>query len=150
MVIPTLISVGGSWYRNAPKTSLIYSVGFILILDYISFCSYDTVKYTSCMCSQIICNDCQARSTVSFHVLGMKCSSCGSYNTAQDGGLIAAPPVDARQTLEEEPNTENHEWCLCSEIICYAFIELIYRIQALLPYCSSLKSVELLLYFMLD
>ncbi|XP_058632577.1 RING finger and CHY zinc finger domain-containing protein 1 isoform X4 [Onychostoma macrolepis] len=62
---------------------------------------------------RIICNDCQARSTVSFHVLGMKCSSCGSYNTAQDGGLIAAPPVDARQpaeqTLEEEPNTEHHE-----------------------------------------
>ncbi|XP_043096567.1 RING finger and CHY zinc finger domain-containing protein 1 [Puntigrus tetrazona] len=62
---------------------------------------------------RIICNDCQARSTVSFHVLGMKCSSCGSYNTAQDGGLMAAPPVDVRQpaehTLEEEPNTEHHE-----------------------------------------
>ncbi|XP_042579082.1 uncharacterized protein LOC109084909 isoform X1 [Cyprinus carpio] len=62
---------------------------------------------------KIICNDCQARCTVSFHVLGMKCSSCGSYNTAQDGGLITAPPVDAQQsadqTLEEEPNTEHHE-----------------------------------------
>ncbi len=111
---------------------------------------WNTLHVCVYVCSQIICNDCQARSTVSFHVLGMKCSSCGSYNTAQDGGLIAAPPVDARQTLEEEPNTENHEWCLCSEIICYAFIELIYRIQALLPYCSSLKSVELLLYFLLD
>ncbi|KTF81997.1 hypothetical protein cypCar_00023212 [Cyprinus carpio] len=62
---------------------------------------------------KIICNDCQTRCTVSFHVLGMKCSSCGSYNTAQDGGLITAPPVDAQQsadqTLEEEPNTEHHE-----------------------------------------
>uniref|UniRef100_A0A8C2H882 Ring finger and CHY zinc finger domain containing 1 n=1 Tax=Cyprinus carpio TaxID=7962 RepID=A0A8C2H882_CYPCA len=57
---------------------------------------------------KIICNDCQTRCTVSFHVLGMKCSSCGSYNTAQDGGLIAAPP-SADQTLEEEPNTEHHE-----------------------------------------
>uniref|UniRef100_A0A672K309 Ring finger and CHY zinc finger domain containing 1 n=1 Tax=Sinocyclocheilus grahami TaxID=75366 RepID=A0A672K309_SINGR len=57
-----------------------------------------TVDYTLCMyvflCSQIICNDCQAHCTVSFHVLGMKCSSCGSYNTAQDGGLIAAPAVN--------------------------------------------------------
>ncbi|XP_016387358.1 RING finger and CHY zinc finger domain-containing protein 1-like [Sinocyclocheilus rhinocerous] len=43
---------------------------------------------------KIICNDCQAHCTVSFHVLGMKCSSCGSYNTAQDGGLIAAPAVN--------------------------------------------------------
>lgn len=37
---------------------------------------------------QIMCNDCQAHCTVPFHVLGMKCTSCGSYNTAQDGGLI--------------------------------------------------------------
>ncbi|KTF92134.1 hypothetical protein cypCar_00012921, partial [Cyprinus carpio] len=43
---------------------------------------------------KIICNDCQAHCTVSFHVLGLKCSSCGSYNTAQYGGLIAAPAVN--------------------------------------------------------
>ncbi|KAG9337932.1 hypothetical protein JZ751_027425 [Albula glossodonta] len=36
---------------------------------------------------KIICNDCQTHCTVPFHVLGMKCSGCGSYNTAQDGGL---------------------------------------------------------------
>ncbi|KAI2664992.1 RING finger and CHY zinc finger domain-containing protein 1 [Labeo rohita] len=63
--------------------------------------------------TQIMCNDCQAHCTVSFHVLGMKCSSCGSYNTAQDGGLIAAPAINARQSaeqpLEEEPDTEHHE-----------------------------------------
>ncbi|RXN20540.1 RING finger and CHY zinc finger domain-containing 1 [Labeo rohita] len=62
---------------------------------------------------KIMCNDCQAHCTVSFHVLGMKCSSCGSYNTAQDGGLIAAPAINARQSaeqpLEEEPDTEHHE-----------------------------------------
>lgn len=34
---------------------------------------------------QILCNDCSARSTVQFHLLGMKCQSCESYNTAQDG-----------------------------------------------------------------
>ncbi|CAL8249363.1 unnamed protein product [Merluccius merluccius] len=41
---------------------------------------------------KILCNDCQAHCTVSFHVLGMKCTWCGSYNTAQDGGLIQPPP----------------------------------------------------------
>lgn len=37
------------------------------------------------VCVQILCNDCSARSTVQFHLLGMKCQSCESYNTAQDG-----------------------------------------------------------------
>ncbi|KAK1892926.1 RING finger and CHY zinc finger domain containing protein 1 [Dissostichus eleginoides] len=37
---------------------------------------------------KILCNDCQTHCTVPFHVLGMKCTGCGSYNTAQDGGLI--------------------------------------------------------------
>ncbi|XP_030647234.1 RING finger and CHY zinc finger domain-containing protein 1 isoform X2 [Chanos chanos] len=43
---------------------------------------------------KIICNDCQARATVPFHVLGMKCISCGSYNTAQNSGLIQSLPPD--------------------------------------------------------
>ncbi|MEJ1274765.1 ring finger and CHY zinc finger domain containing 1 [Cricetulus griseus] len=34
----------------------------------------------------ILCNDCNERSTVQFHILGMKCKHCDSYNTAQDGG----------------------------------------------------------------
>ncbi|XP_001375494.1 RING finger and CHY zinc finger domain-containing protein 1 [Monodelphis domestica] len=38
------------------------------------------------MTVEILCNDCSARSTVQFHILGMKCKSCESYNTAQDGG----------------------------------------------------------------
>ncbi|GIL64065.1 hypothetical protein Vafri_18041 [Volvox africanus] len=29
----------------------------------------------------ILCNDCSARSSVNFHVLGHKCKECGSYNT---------------------------------------------------------------------
>ncbi|KAF7687748.1 RING finger and CHY zinc finger domain-containing protein 1 [Silurus meridionalis] len=33
---------------------------------------------------KILCNDCQSRCTADFHVLGMKCSTCGSYNTSQD------------------------------------------------------------------
>ena len=31
----------------------------------------------------IVCNDCSARSNVNFHFLGLKCSTCKSYNTAQ-------------------------------------------------------------------
>uniref|UniRef100_A0A8C0BRF0 RING finger and CHY zinc finger domain-containing protein 1 n=1 Tax=Buteo japonicus TaxID=224669 RepID=A0A8C0BRF0_9AVES len=37
------------------------------------------------MMVEILCNDCNARSTVQFHLLGMKCKNCESYNTAQDG-----------------------------------------------------------------
>uniref|UniRef100_A0A8C3J7R8 Ring finger and CHY zinc finger domain containing 1 n=1 Tax=Calidris pygmaea TaxID=425635 RepID=A0A8C3J7R8_9CHAR len=34
---------------------------------------------------KILCNDCNARSTVQFHLLGMKCKNCESYNTTQEG-----------------------------------------------------------------
>ncbi|OXB58891.1 hypothetical protein ASZ78_012735 [Callipepla squamata] len=34
---------------------------------------------------KILCNDCNSRSTVQFHLIGMKCTNCESYNTAQDG-----------------------------------------------------------------
>jgi hypothetical protein len=29
----------------------------------------------------VLCNDCHATSSTAFHVLGLKCISCGSYNT---------------------------------------------------------------------
>ncbi|TNV76650.1 hypothetical protein FGO68_gene5314 [Halteria grandinella] len=32
---------------------------------------------------QILCNDCQERSQVFFHILGAKCQGCNSYNTRQ-------------------------------------------------------------------
>ncbi|KAI5809012.1 zinc-ribbon-domain-containing protein [Peziza echinospora] len=50
----------------------------------------------------ISCNDCSARSNVSFHFLGLKCEICRSYNTRQirlikpeEGGLLGgtSPPV---------------------------------------------------------
>lgn len=56
---------------------------------------------------RIICNDCQAHGTASFHVLGMKCGSCGSYNTAQDGGLIQNNDVDQPEENNENSNNEN-------------------------------------------
>ena len=30
---------------------------------------------------RVMCNDCQVRSEVPFHVAGYKCSGCGGYNT---------------------------------------------------------------------
>mmetsp|Transcript_88057 Transcript_88057/g.121455 ORF Transcript_88057/g.121455 Transcript_88057/m.121455 type:complete len:86 (-) Transcript_88057:44-301(-) len=32
---------------------------------------------------QIQCNDCQAKSTVKFHIMGGKCDQCRSYNTSR-------------------------------------------------------------------
>ncbi|XP_070251016.1 RING finger and CHY zinc finger domain-containing protein 1 isoform X1 [Myotis yumanensis] len=42
------------------------------------------------MTVDILCNDCNGRSTVQFHILGMKCNICESYNTAQAGGCRIA------------------------------------------------------------
>ncbi|XP_020492070.1 RING finger and CHY zinc finger domain-containing protein 1 isoform X1 [Labrus bergylta] len=59
---------------------------------------------------KIICNDCQVHCTVPFHVLGMKCSGCGSYNTAQDGGLIQQPaPQDAEPDTETDTEPEQQD-----------------------------------------
>ncbi|KAL6466175.1 hypothetical protein MHYP_G00263080 [Metynnis hypsauchen] len=49
---------------------------------------------------KILCNDCQSHCMVSFHVLGMKCSSCGSYNTVQDSGLIQ--PTEQQQQQQQQ------------------------------------------------
>ena len=38
------------------------------------------------MTVDILCNDCNGRSTVQFHIVGIKCNICESYNTAQAGG----------------------------------------------------------------
>ncbi|TWW60723.1 Zinc finger domain-containing protein 1 [Takifugu flavidus] len=57
---------------------------------------------------KIMCNDCQTHCTVPFHVLGMKCSSCRSYNTAQDGGLMQQQQQQQQQNTEDEAETEQH------------------------------------------
>jgi len=33
----------------------------------------------------IQCNDCSAKSRVAFHIFGLKCGGCGSYNTTKIG-----------------------------------------------------------------
>ena len=36
--------------------------------------------------ARVFCRDCQATGVSPFHVVGLKCSQCGSYNTARSGG----------------------------------------------------------------
>lgn len=31
----------------------------------------------------ILCNECQAKEQVPFHIFGLKCPKCGTYNTKQ-------------------------------------------------------------------
>lgn len=35
---------------------------------------------------EILCRDCNKKSTSVFHIVGLKCGECGSYNTSLDGG----------------------------------------------------------------
>ena len=37
---------------------------------------------------EILCKDCNKTSTATFHIVGMKCSRCGSYNTTLDKGPL--------------------------------------------------------------
>lgn len=44
--------------------------------------------------ASILCKDCHQESTVKFHVVGLKCSHCGSYNTCR----IKGPPCPFVET----------------------------------------------------
>lgn len=70
--------------------------------------------------SIIVCNDCQAKSNVAFHFLGLKCANCGSYNTSQhkqikpegsDGDTtdtqseVSDAPEAGQEEEEAPPNT---------------------------------------------
>lgn len=46
----------------------------------------------------ILCKDCHEESTVKFHVVGLKCLNCGSYNTCRVKG--SPSPADP-ETLDE-------------------------------------------------
>ena len=48
----------------------------------------------------ILCNDCGITSNVYFHIIGHKCSGCGSYNTRS-----TSPPSQSRRA-EPRPQTE--------------------------------------------
>lgn len=60
----------------------------------------------SSSCPQILCNDCQNHCTAPFHVLGMKCSCCGSYNTAQDGGVMQEEHREAQGQVPQQQGEE--------------------------------------------
>ncbi|XP_021343549.1 RING finger and CHY zinc finger domain-containing protein 1-like [Mizuhopecten yessoensis] len=48
---------------------------------------------------QILCRDCHKESSILFHVLGLKCQECGSYNTCRTAG-----PEDAQQEDDKKPS----------------------------------------------
>lgn len=48
----------------------------------------------------ILCRDCQEKSQDNFHVVGLKCQHCGSYNTTRIGG-DAPIPTDPLNTLQD-------------------------------------------------
>merc|ERR1712080_573053 len=55
----------------------------------------------------ILCKDCNSSSTVIFHIVGMKCAQCGSYNTTLDKGpLLVSIPVPEGQEKKFRPLTE--------------------------------------------
>ncbi|XP_015776266.1 PREDICTED: RING finger and CHY zinc finger domain-containing protein 1-like [Acropora digitifera] len=64
---------------------------------------------------QILCRDCHKESRVRFHVVGLKCMECGSYNTSREGeeGVpVAAVPLPQAAHApqdEEEWETEDEE-----------------------------------------
>ncbi|XP_039276145.1 RING finger and CHY zinc finger domain-containing protein 1 [Nilaparvata lugens] len=50
----------------------------------------------------ILCKDCHEETNIKFHVVGLKCSKCGSYNTC----LTKSPPNrDNSQTNDEESSS---------------------------------------------
>lgn len=44
-------------------------------------------RYRNCY-AKILCNDCQSKTVTIFHIIGLKCGACGSYNTARGDGPL--------------------------------------------------------------
>ena len=44
---------------------------------------------------EILCADCHESSSCVFHVVGLKCGACGSYNTARTGQEVAPDATPA-------------------------------------------------------
>jgi len=69
----------------------------------------------------ILCRDCNKKSTVLFHIVGMKCGQegCGSYNTSLDGGPLLRRTGDetfAEVTEEEMAGLSNVQFPLPPEL----------------------------------
>merc|ERR1719323_430806 len=48
-------------------------------------------EYSDLLAS-ITCRDCSKQSLTPFHVLGLRCAECGSYNTVRDKGPLTRRP----------------------------------------------------------
>ncbi|XP_059476883.1 RING finger and CHY zinc finger domain-containing protein 1 [Neocloeon triangulifer] len=72
--------------------------------------------YNKCFVG-ILCKDCHKESTVKFHVVGLKCQHCGSYNTCRTQGTSAenAPP-DSNEVLNES-NAPVHNRAEAEEVL---------------------------------
>ncbi|XP_068759446.1 RING finger and CHY zinc finger domain-containing protein 1-like [Montipora capricornis] len=57
---------------------------------------------------KILCRDCNKESKIRFHVVGLKCAECGSYNTSREGeeGI----PVAAVQLAQAAQGQGDEEW----------------------------------------
>ena len=63
---------------------------------------------------KILCKDCHDPTTATFHIVGMKCGSCGSYNTTIDSGPLLVKVENGESfrplTAEEEKRLEQAEF----------------------------------------
>jgi len=50
---------------------------------------------------EILCKDCSKSSTTKFHIVGMKCGECGSYNTSIEGPFVKKNEDGSFVALEE-------------------------------------------------
>lgn len=61
----------------------------------------------------ILCRDCHKESKVRFHILGLKCMECGSYNTSKEGEegipMVLRPQTDVPQPDEGGDGWETEE-----------------------------------------
>jgi len=51
--------------------------------------------------ANIQCRDCNKPSLTSFHILGLKCVDCGSYNTVRDKGPLVRQPPETKDPVEQ-------------------------------------------------
>lgn len=60
----------------------------------------------------ILCRDCHKESKVKFHVVGLKCAECGSYNTSREGeeGVPVMPPPIPVAAVATEAAEGEDEW----------------------------------------
>jgi tRNA(Ile2) C34 agmatinyltransferase TiaS len=55
--------------------------------------------------AQILCNDCEKKTEAKWHIHGIKCSECGSYNTK----ILATSGFPTGNTNYPTPPTENSD-----------------------------------------